>query len=142
MRTPGHTIQMSDAPDQRHFSFLGRVGVVITLALIVFQISAVADFLEIVIDKSRSAHRDAVYDFHFAKWWSVVRGGLLPIVVIPFYSAVYFIFNGGVNVRDKKLSKWLYISWAISAIGGIAFYAFTMSGGGNWLLKLIPLPTA
>ena len=53
---------------------------------------------------------------------ALARAMYLPILSFPSFALLYFVIMGRVSVYDVVLSRWLYRVWAVSAIGGAAFY--------------------
>ena len=99
---------MTDPAPRPHFSVLGRLGIVFTIGVVALQVWSMGEMF------SASPF--------FSLYMSLLRASFLPILSYPVYALLYFVIMGRVSVNDVVLSRWLYRVWAVSAIGGVAFY--------------------
>jgi hypothetical protein len=115
---------MEDKQPYPRFSLLGRIGVVLTLAVIAVQVWAMVEF-------TRRPHPDfrIMYSAQQIYMKSVASlellkgiGGLLPSLCLSSFAGVYYIIKGRVLAEDTILFRWLGRSWIVSILGGLLFY--------------------
>jgi len=100
---------MNDPAPRPQFSVLGRLGIVFTIGVVALQVWSMGEYY-------------LGSGMIFPRFVAFGRATYLPIVSFPAYALLYFVIMGRVSVNDVVLSRWLYRVWAVSALGGVAFY--------------------
>lgn len=103
---------MPSVDSERQPSALARLGVTLTICVLIAQALAIVDIIQ---DLPLS---------HDSWKWSESSPVRLPLIFLPAYILIYYLINGGLADSDRKVASWLYKAWAISILGGGLFCYF------------------
>ena len=115
---------MNDNLRVARFSLLGRIGIVLTLAVIAVQVWAMIEFARDPRPNWQDMYR--AQQTYLKSLDSLARlkaiGGLWPSLCISGFAGFYYIFKGEVLAEDVGLFRWLGRTWMASILGGLLFY--------------------
>lgn len=93
-------------------SALARLGVTLTICVLIAQAWAIADIIQ---------NLPLTHD----SWkWSEGSPVRLPLSFLPAYALIYYLVNGEVAGSDQQVARWLYKAWLISILAGGLFCYF------------------
>ena len=101
---------MTDPDDKP--SFLARLAVVATIGVLAFQLFAGIVMLWEKMRRGKVPNE------------AILFVGIFPVLAHFAVAGIYYIFKGKPTNADIVVTFWIYRAWAISLIGGLAFYIF------------------